>query len=197
PLFTSPTAGNDSGQERGPVQAEAELAAIKNGGDANQTQTRVITSLIWRAMHPADIAKQIIDSTMEAAQRSGLKWDRAAEEKQVNKPHKSQSHSLFEKNTTPPPAFRLGCQWNSTNAGRPRSLTVGAPQYRKMVRAGTFAPTARRKRTAPKTLSHAERVRQRATRPVMHRKTTRPRRRLFCGRLNLSIQAGCRRENFS
>ena len=97
PLFTSPTAGNDSGQERGPVQAEAELAAIKNGGDANQTQTRVITSLIWRAMHPADIAKQIIDSTMEAAQRSGLKWDRAAEEKQVNERIKSQYHSLFEK----------------------------------------------------------------------------------------------------
>jgi hypothetical protein len=97
PLFTSPTAGNDSGQERGPVQAETELAAIKNGGDANQTQTRVITSLIWRAMHPADIAKQIIDSTMDAAQRSGLKWDRAAEEKQVNERIKSQYHSLFEK----------------------------------------------------------------------------------------------------
>jgi hypothetical protein len=38
-------------------------------------------------MHPADIAKQIIDSTMEAAQRSGLKWDRAAEEKTSKRAH--------------------------------------------------------------------------------------------------------------
>src|SRR5262245_6892980 len=55
-LFSSPSSNGEavtsSKSERGPVEVEAELAAIKSGADANETQTRVITSLIWRATHP-------------------------------------------------------------------------------------------------------------------------------------------------
>jgi RecA-family ATPase len=101
PLFTSPTAGNGNGQEKGPVDVDGELDAIRNGEDANAAQTRVITSMIWRAIHPEEIAKRVIDSTMRAATRSGLKWDHAAEEKQVNERITSQYHSLFEKEYDP------------------------------------------------------------------------------------------------
>jgi RecA-family ATPase len=102
PLFTSPTAGNGNGQERGPVtDADGELAAMKNGEDVNLTQTRIITSMIWRATHPADIAKHVVDSTMQVADRLGLGWNRAVEEKEVNERISSQYHSLFEKEYDP------------------------------------------------------------------------------------------------
>jgi RecA-family ATPase len=102
PLFTSPTAGNGNGQEREPVtDPDGELAAMKNGEDVNITQTRVITSMIWKAMHPADIAKHVVDSTMRVADRLGLGWDRAVEEKEVNERISSQYHSLFEKEYDP------------------------------------------------------------------------------------------------
>ena len=95
PLFVAPTSGN--GKEKGPVNVEAELAAIRNGEDANVTQTRVITSLIWRATHPDDIAKQVLEITMGAAKQSKLGWDHASEEREVIGRIKSQYQSLFEK----------------------------------------------------------------------------------------------------
>jgi RecA-family ATPase len=102
PLFTSPTAGNGNGQDKGPVtDPDGELDAIKSGEDANIIQTRIITSMIWRAMHPEHIAQHVINSTMQAAISAGLKWDHAAEEKQVNERIKSQYQSLFEKEYDP------------------------------------------------------------------------------------------------
>jgi RecA-family ATPase len=84
-----------NGEDRGPVDVEAELAAIKSGEDANQTQTRVITSLIWRAAHPDDIAKRVLEITMTAARQSGLEWDRNTEERIVTDRIKSQ-YRYFE-----------------------------------------------------------------------------------------------------
>jgi hypothetical protein len=89
----------------GPVEVEAELAAMKfgdtNGAGVNATHCRVIPSLIWKASPPDDVANLVIDATMQMAERSGLKWDRAAEERQVNERIASAYHNLFEKNYDP------------------------------------------------------------------------------------------------
>src|SRR5262245_1747716 len=93
PLFIAPT----NKQERGPVNDPGvELAAIQGGADSNNTQTRVINSLIWRATHPDDIAKQVLENTREAAKQSGLEWNHAVEEREVAARIKSQ-YRLFEK----------------------------------------------------------------------------------------------------
>src|SRR5262249_10529651 len=54
-------------EEARPVNVESDLAGIQSGADANEEQTRAITSLIWRATHPDNITKQVLDLTMEAA----------------------------------------------------------------------------------------------------------------------------------
>src|SRR5262249_14346063 len=87
-------------EEARPVNVELDLAGIQSGADANVEQTRVITSLIGRAVHPDDIARQVLDLTMEAAKRSGLEWDRAAEEHQVTERIKSQ-YRFFERGYDP------------------------------------------------------------------------------------------------
>jgi RecA-family ATPase len=85
----------------GPVEVEAELAAMKfgdtNGAGVNATHCRVVPSLIWKAWPPDDIANLVVDVTMHMAERSGLKWDRAAEERQVNERIAAAYHNLFEK----------------------------------------------------------------------------------------------------
>jgi RecA-family ATPase len=84
----------------GPVEVEAELAAMKfgdtNGVGVNATHCRVIPSLIRKAWPPDHVANLVIDATMQM-ERSGLKWDRAAEERQVNERIAAAYHNLFEK----------------------------------------------------------------------------------------------------
>jgi RecA-family ATPase len=104
PLF-SPLEEMTDERPEGPVDVEAALAAMKfgdtNGVGVNATHCRVIPSLIWKAWDPTDIANLVVDATMQMAERSGLKWDRAAEERQVNERIASAYHNLFEKNYDP------------------------------------------------------------------------------------------------
>src|SRR5262249_60845918 len=87
-LFSPLEEANKRPEREGPVDVEAELAAMKfgdtNGAGVNATHCRVIASLIRKAWDPADIAHLVVDATMQMAERSGLKWDRAAEERQGN-----------------------------------------------------------------------------------------------------------------
>jgi hypothetical protein len=81
-------AKNQEQNEREPVDVEAELAAMKFEDDeagVNATYCRVIMSMIWKAEHPANIAKRIVDTAMRMAERMGLQWDRSREETRVNK----------------------------------------------------------------------------------------------------------------
>jgi RecA-family ATPase len=92
-------------KREGPVEVEAELAAMKfgdaNGAGVNATHCRVIPSLIWKASHPDDVANLVVDATMQMAERSGLTWDRVAEERQVNERIAAAYHNLFEKDYDP------------------------------------------------------------------------------------------------
>jgi hypothetical protein len=91
PLFTQQPVENDRAQEGKPVlDAAAELAGIKSGEEANAIQTRIITSMIWKAMHPDEIIKQVLNATMRAATNAGLNWERAVEEAVVISRVKSQ-----------------------------------------------------------------------------------------------------------
>jgi hypothetical protein len=92
-------------RKEGPVDVEAELAAMKfgdtNGAGVNATHCRIIPSLIWKAWHPDDILDLVVEATMRMMERSGLNWDRAAEERQVNERIAAAYHNLFEKEYDP------------------------------------------------------------------------------------------------
>src|SRR5262245_17485124 len=100
-LFSPLEETNKRPGREGPVDVEAELAVMKfadtSGAGVNATHCRVIPSLIRKAWDPTDIANLVIDATMQMAERSGLLWDRAAEERQVNERIASAYHNLFEK----------------------------------------------------------------------------------------------------
>jgi AAA domain/Bifunctional DNA primase/polymerase, N-terminal len=75
------TAGAPGG---GPLDVDAALAAMQpNGASVNDTQSRVILSLLQRAIHPADVITRIVDATIELADRAGLGWSREKEERKV------------------------------------------------------------------------------------------------------------------
>jgi len=75
----STNGGAHVGSERGPVDAEAELAAM-TPDNVNDTHCRVIPSLLWRAINPNDVVTQVAAATMAMAQRHGLKeWCGEAE----------------------------------------------------------------------------------------------------------------------
>jgi RecA-family ATPase len=99
PLFTATSASSGNGQGNGPVDIESELTALASATtipNINDVQVRIITSMIWRAEHPMDISKRVVDATMQMADRLKLNWNRAIEEKAVNTRVGSQYHSLFE-----------------------------------------------------------------------------------------------------
>jgi|EndMetStandDraft_8_1072994.scaffolds.fasta_scaffold58392_1 hypothetical protein len=89
-------------EREGPVEVEAELAAMTfghaNGAGVNATHCRVISSLICKAWDPTDIASLVVGATMQMAERLALKWDRMAEERQVNERIAAAYHNLFERN---------------------------------------------------------------------------------------------------
>src|SRR5262245_39920444 len=104
-LFSPLEETNKRPEREGPVDVDAELAAMKfgdtNGAGVNATQCRVIPSLIRKAWDPIDIANLVVHATMQMAERSGLTWDRVAEERQVNERIASAYHNLFEKDYDP------------------------------------------------------------------------------------------------
>src|SRR5262245_42902452 len=104
-LFSPVEETNKRPEREGPVDVETELAAMKfgdtNGAGVNATHCRVIPSLIWKGCHPGDIANLVVDATMQIAERSGLRWDRTAEDRQVNERIASAYHNLFEKDYDP------------------------------------------------------------------------------------------------
>ena len=64
--------------ERGPVDLEAELAAMSAGKSVNATQIRIVPSLLRKAEHPDDVLKLVVDETMERV-GSRLAWSRDVE----------------------------------------------------------------------------------------------------------------------
>ena len=70
----------------GPVDVEAQLAAMRHGaGDnsVNKTQSSVIPALLWRGTHPDEVVEQVVNATMVMAERQGLNWKRDLENNTV------------------------------------------------------------------------------------------------------------------
>jgi RecA-family ATPase len=100
PLFTRLVPSNGKKRE-GPVDVDAELAAMMNGESANEVHKTIIPSLIWRAWHPEDILKFVVDATMQMAESKGLGWKREVEEKAVEQRILSAYHNLLEREYDP------------------------------------------------------------------------------------------------
>jgi AAA domain len=107
PILPTPGANKASGnghdtsgfdfEKSGPVDSDTELDAIRDGASANDIQCRVIPSLIWKAWHPDEIVRFVVDGTMQAAERAGLGWDRATEVRHVVARVLSAYHNMFER----------------------------------------------------------------------------------------------------
>jgi hypothetical protein len=70
----------------GPLDVEACLAAMQpNGESVNDIQPRAVLSLLQKGMHPDDAIAQVVDATMEMADRAGLGWTREVEVRCVTK----------------------------------------------------------------------------------------------------------------
>jgi RecA-family ATPase len=95
------TPREESAKREGPVDVEADLAAMKfeddKGAGVNATYCRVIPSLIWKARHPDDIVNLLVDAAMQMAERCDLKWDRTKEVESATKCALNMYHTLFEK----------------------------------------------------------------------------------------------------
>src|SRR5262245_912799 len=77
-------AEDDKQAAHGPVDAEAELAALAPTGTAvNDTQRRVIPSLLRRALSPQQVLDLVVDATMAMAAKHSLDWTREREIKAV------------------------------------------------------------------------------------------------------------------
>lgn len=75
----------DDTDERGPVDHDAEWAALEAGKSANLVQCRIIPSLLRRAIHPEDVLNDVVDKTMVIADRCQLGWTRGVEVREVRK----------------------------------------------------------------------------------------------------------------
>jgi hypothetical protein len=74
----------ETGEATGPVDAEAELAALAPTGAAvNFVHRRVIPSLLRRAFSPQRVLNLVVDATMAMATKHGLDWTREREIKDV------------------------------------------------------------------------------------------------------------------
>jgi len=74
----------ENGEPTGPVDAEAELAALAPTGAAvNFVHRRVIPSLLRRALSPQQVLNLVVDATMAMATKHGLDWTREREIKDV------------------------------------------------------------------------------------------------------------------
>jgi AAA domain len=82
------------------VDVDARLAAMKYGSKVhgvNRTCCAVIPALIWKGWHPDQIYELVFNTIMQMAERDGLNWDRAIEEKRTNERIAHGYHNLFEK----------------------------------------------------------------------------------------------------
>jgi RecA-family ATPase len=88
-------------KREGPVDVEAEFAAMKhgdrNGAGVNATYCRVSASLIRKAWHPEDIVKLLVEAAMKMAERDNLKWSHAVEVASATRCTLNMYHTLFEK----------------------------------------------------------------------------------------------------
>src|SRR5262249_6619679 len=85
----------------GPVDAEAELAALAPTGVAvNFVHKRVIPSLLRRALSPQQVLNLVVDATMAMALKHGLDWTREREIKDVTSRINSGLH-LIQKDYDP------------------------------------------------------------------------------------------------
>jgi AAA domain len=88
-------------KREGPVNVEAEFAAMKhgdtNGAGVNATYCRVVASLIWKAWHPDDIVKLLVQAAMRMAKRDKLEWSQAVEVENATRCVLNMYHTLFEK----------------------------------------------------------------------------------------------------
>jgi hypothetical protein len=99
-------------EREGPVDVEAELAAMRYGAkdhtSVNATQPRVIASLLMRGEYPDDVIARVVDATMAMAERSNLAWSREVEVKTVTRRTSStlrflqRKHDWADTGETPP-----------------------------------------------------------------------------------------------
>jgi RecA-family ATPase len=76
-------AADDAGDaERGPVDLEAELAAMTDGKSVNAVHIRIIPSLLRKGEHPADVLERVVDETMQRVGKR-LAWTREIEVRAV------------------------------------------------------------------------------------------------------------------
>ena len=83
-LTRKPKAGDPGGVERGPVEIDAEVAAMTNGAAVNDVQIRIIPSLLRKSEHPDDVLKFVVDETMTRI-GTRLNWTREEEIRAVVK----------------------------------------------------------------------------------------------------------------
>ncbi len=74
---------------------------MMNGESANDVQTTIIPSLIWRAWHPEEILRFVVDATMRMAENKKLGWKREVEERAVEQRILSAYHNLLEEGYDP------------------------------------------------------------------------------------------------
>jgi hypothetical protein len=82
PITNGHDADRHIAAHEGPVDVEAQLAAMRHGaGDnsVNKTQSSVIPALLWRGIHPNEVVEQVVNATMVMAERQGLGWKRDLE----------------------------------------------------------------------------------------------------------------------
>ena len=134
--------GNGGAQfNDGPVDVEARLAVMKygatDGTGVNATCCAVIPALIWKAWHPDQIHQLVLDAVMQMAERCGLNWDRAAEERQTTTRILAAYQSSRANTTTKWASSPFGCRWSFTRSGRKSLRRAGGPRSRATPPAGT------------------------------------------------------------
>ena len=128
-MVTIAPTGDASDTERGPVDVEAELAAMTDG-NVNAAHTRIIPSLLRKGEHPDDVLKLVVDETM-ARVGARLNWSREIEVRAVISRILAAYNNLLLKDHDPQRArFPRGCRANFTNAGLRRSRTAAVPSFR-------------------------------------------------------------------
>lgn len=73
--ISSTATAQEGGEDRPPVDLEAEIAALNDGASVNAVQTRIIPSLLHR-MHPDEVLEIVVNATMDMANGKGLGWSR-------------------------------------------------------------------------------------------------------------------------
>jgi hypothetical protein len=79
----------DSDESAGPVDIDAEWAALEAGKNANIVHCRIIPSMLRKGEHPAEVEDYVVRETMAMAERRGLGWKHDVEVAKVRERVKS------------------------------------------------------------------------------------------------------------